>query len=215
MNGIRDLERRLIERYSQRLEKFGDDPRTLGWDTRQNQNRRFRALLDLADPTGKSMLDVGCGFADLLTAARESGREPASYLGIDINPALLEVAKRRHPEASFEVRNLYDAPFSRPVCDVVYMCGVLNFKIQDPSNAEFARVMIRNAFAVCREALVVDMLSSRRDPAYPAEDFVHYYDPLEMLGLALELTPHVTLKHDYASIPQREMALLLRREPEP
>lgn len=215
MNDMRALERALIERYNKRLEKFGDDPRTLGWDTRQNQARRFRALLDLASPRGKSMLDIGCGFADLLCAAKESGRAPASYLGVDINPALLEIAKRRHPQAAFEVRNLFDSPFQKPVCDIGYMCGVLNFKLSGFSNVDFAKTMIRNAFAACREALVVDMLSARRDEAYPAEDFVHYYEPAEMISFALELTPHATVKHDYASLPQREMALLLRRRPEP
>jgi hypothetical protein len=55
------------------------------------------------------------------------------------------------------------------------------------------------------------MLSSVRDTSYPAEDFVYYYDPAEMLAFALSLTPHVTLKHDHGSIPQREMVLILRR----
>lgn len=210
---IRALEAAQRKRYSDRLAKFGDDPRTLGWDTRENQRLRFEAALALVDPKGKSVLDVGCGFADLLSLLKETGRAPKSYRGVDINPDLLAVAAKKHPGASFEARNLFDAPFPAPVADVGFMSGVLNLKLSFPTNAEFSRTMIRHAFAACREALAVDMLSDWRDPAYPAEDFVHYYDPLEMLSFARELTPHVALRADGPSIPQRELVLVLRREP--
>lgn len=211
--GLAPLEKTMIARYSGRLAKFGDDPRTLGWDTRQNQRRRFAAALDLSDPAGKKVLDIGCGFADFLSYLKSEGRPPRSYKGVDINPDLLEVARRKHPNASFETRNLLTRPYPSPVCDVGYMFGLLNLRVKSPPNKAYAAALIRAAFAACGEALVVDMLTAERDPAYPKEDFVHYYDPGWTLRLALEITPHAALKHDYASIPQREMMLCLRRRP--
>lgn len=208
------LERATIERYSARLGKFGDDPRTLGWDTRRNQLRRFEAALRLADPAGKKVLDIGCGFADFLGFLKDRGAVPRSYRGLDINRDLLKVARRKHPGASFEARNLLTRPFSAPACDVGYMFGLLNFRLKTPPNKAFAAALIKAAFAACREALVVDMLSAERDPAYPKESAVCYYEPAWALGMAFGLTPHATLKHDYASLPQREFMLCLRRRPE-
>jgi hypothetical protein len=57
------------------------------------------------------------------------------------------------------------------------------------------------------------MLSTVTDAKFPKEDFVHYYDPADMLRFALSVTPHVALRHDYRSIPQREFMLVLRRLP--
>lgn len=210
---IRALEAAQRKRYSDRLAKFGEDPRTLGWDTRENQRLRFESALALVNPRGKAVLDVGCGFADLLTLLESTDRAPKSYLGVDINPDLLAVAAKKHPKAAFEARNLFDAPYAKPVADVAFMSGVLNLKLASPTNAEFTRTMIRHAFGAVREALAVDMLSAWRDPAYPAEDFVFYHDPLEMLAFAKELTPHAALRADGPSIPQRELVLVLRREP--
>ena len=40
---VAGIERQAIERYSKRLAQFGEDPRTLGWDTRAHQWTRFAA----------------------------------------------------------------------------------------------------------------------------------------------------------------------------
>ena len=51
------------------------------------------------------VLDLGCGNGVLLTAF-PTGSVPVSYTGIDISPALVEEAKRRHPEREFLVADL-------------------------------------------------------------------------------------------------------------
>ncbi len=211
---IESIERAMIERYSRRLEEFGADPRTLGWDTRRSQETRFAAALSLVDPKDREVLDIGCGFGDLLAAMKQRSRMPKRYHGIDINPALLEVARKAHPEGSFETRNLMTSPYPSPVCDIGFMFGLLNLKLKDIPNKDYTQDFIRKAWAACREALVVDMLSTSLDTSYPAEDFIHYHDPVEMLRFALTLTPHAALKHDYASIPQREFLLVMRRGPD-
>lgn len=209
LNSVDDM---LRKRYSDRLARFGDDLRALGWDTAENQHRRFAVALDTLDFAGRSVTDIGCGLADFRTflGTRGLGRD---YLGIDINPDLIERCRVRHPDARFRQGNILTDRIDDAESDIVVMFGVLNLRFRDFDNRAFARAMISAAFRLCRRALAVDMLSARRDEAYPREDFVHYYDPTDMLGYALELTPHVTLRHDHASIPQREMMLVLRRTP--
>ena len=159
------------------------------------------------------MLDIGCGFADLLGyLSDEPSRKPAQYTGVDINQQLLDVGAQHFPDATFIQANiLLDDDI--PDADVVFMLGVLNFRFQDFDNLDFAHAMISRAFGMARETLVVDLLSQCRDEAYPEEDFVYYYDPAQILRFALSLTPHVELRHDYPSIPQREMMLVMRHAP--
>ncbi len=212
-NVLRAVDERLVERYSTRLAKFGDDPRTLGWDKRESQQARFGASLGLMNFTGKRVLDVGCGLADFMAFLQRQGQAPASYTGCDINPDLLGRCAERFPQSQFHQANLLTDDVPGGPYDVVVLFGVVNFRFAEFSNEDFARQMIRRAFAACREAVVIDMLTAVNDERYPKEDFVYYYDPVEVLKFALSVTPHVSLKHDYASIPQREMMLLLRKEP--
>ena len=97
--------------------------------------------------------------------------------------------------------------------DLVCLFGLLNFKFSEFDNFDYAKCMVATAFEFCEKAVVVDMLTTVTDKTYPAEDFVFYYDPAEMLRFALELTPHVQVRHDYHSIPQRELMLVLRKSP--
>ena len=213
-SALEALDRRLVERYSSRLQHFGRDPRTLGWDNASNQRARFSLAADCLDFRGRSVLDVGCGlghFREFLHAAPST--TPASYTGFDINPDLIGECRRAFPDSTFEARNiLLDPPRDRR-WDIVVMFGLLNLNLQleDVDNKALALALIEAAFALSDEALAVDMLSARLDPAYPKEDFVYYYEPSELLDIALDLTPHVLIRHDHRSIPQREFLLILRR----
>jgi SAM-dependent methyltransferase len=207
------IERAAIDRYAARFHRFGPDPRSLGWDSRGHQWIRFRAVTELVDLRARRVLDIGCGFADLYGFLREAGVEPASYLGVDINPVLLEVAASRFPQGRYERRNILLEPYQEPVADVGVMLGLLNFRLQEMDNYDYAGEMIRAAFAATRDGLVVDFLSARRTPGYPEEAAVFYFEPERMLEIGFSITPAVVLKHDYPPIPQREFMLWLRKEP--
>jgi len=70
-----------------------------GWIER---NRYFheqdRRTMRFLVPAGSRVLELGCGIGDLLAAL-----EPAAGLGIDFSPAMIAVARQRHPALSFEI----------------------------------------------------------------------------------------------------------------
>jgi SAM-dependent methyltransferase len=210
---VADVEQAAIERYSKRLRQFGEDPRTLGWDTRANQWTRFAAAASLVAFSGRDVLDIGCGLGDFRVFLEEQGTPPARYAGVDINEDLLNVARARFPDSTFERRNIVLDPYAGPVCDVALMLGLVNFRLAELDNYDYAARAIDAAFAACRDALVVDMLSAKRTSEYPEESFVFYFEPARMLELALERTPYVQLHHAYRRLPQREFMLVLRKGP--
>jgi SAM-dependent methyltransferase len=212
-SAVERVEQAAIQRYNDRLARFGEDPRTLGWDTRDHQWTRFAAVTAIESLDGRDVLDIGCGLADFRAFLSERGVAPRAYKGIDINPSLIEVAGRRFPGDRFEVRSILREPFPAPVCDVGVMLGLVNFRLSDIDNYDYAREAMTAAFAACREALVVDMLSARTVESYPREDVVFYFEPLRILELALSLTPWVKMHHAYAPLPQREFMIVLRRCP--
>ncbi len=200
------------QRYTGRLEKLGEQIKTLGWDTKENQWTRFASLVEIMDLSGKCIVDIGCGFGDFLTFLQEKKINFKSYLGIDINENLLEVARNKHPGFKFQCRNiLFDKP-QNALADIGFAFGVLNLNHKgDPDNYEYAGDFIEKAFGLCAQTLVVDMLSANLDKSYPKEEFVFYYEPQKMLEFALSLANNVILKHDYPPIPQKEFGLYLKK----
>jgi SAM-dependent methyltransferase len=198
-------------RYDARFTEHGVSHRTLGWGSREQQAYRFAQVLQCADFAGRSVLDIGCGFGDLLSYLKQQQVPITHYVGIDVNPEFIRVAAANHPEAEFHAISLTSLEGAALRSDLVVMLGLLNFRQQPLDNPAYAREMIGRAFVLGREALICDFLSSRRSSAYPPEDFVYYYEPAFVLELGLDCSTDVVLKHDYQPIPQREMLLVVRR----
>ncbi|RHX78267.1 class I SAM-dependent methyltransferase [Leptospira yasudae] len=216
LDELKNIDKKLIERYSTRYQKFGQDPKTLGWDNRTNQEIRFKNASRNIVIDDKKILDIGCGFADFYQFLLDSsGKTNFEYSGVDINPDLIGECSKRFPKSKFEIVNILTDPerIGKESYDIVSMFGVLNFKFSEIQNMDFAKSMINQAFEYTKEVLVVDMLSKVIDSKYKPDDFVYYYEPAEMLQFAMTLTPHVALIQDYASIPQREFVLQLRKNP--
>jgi len=209
---IKKIDIDTINRYSKRYEKHGMSIETLGWGSKEQQEYRFKQLLRVIDFKNKSILDLGCGFGDLLGFLRSSGIEIKSYTGIDINNDLVSEAKKRYPNENFLSKSLIDIDESMNNADVVVMLGLLNFKQKDISNKEYASIMLEKAFRLTNVVLAVDFLSSKRFVGYPKEEFVFYYDPAYVLEEGFKLTETICLLHDYVPIPQQEMVLVLFKQ---
>lgn len=75
------------------------------------------------------VVDLGCGSG---LWARELTKAGYRVLGVDISEAMIDIARRKVPDADFRVGSLYEADL--PPCDAVTALGeVLNY-LFDPSN---------------------------------------------------------------------------------
>lgn len=210
---LKKIDEHLNSRYSARLARYGRDPRTLGWDTRANQAARFAVALQSVDFANKKVLDVGCGLADFYTYIRSQDIEVAGYIGLDINGDLVEEAKRQHPNGEFIVGNLLTTDLTSVAPDIVVMFGVMNFRFSEVDNEKFAWNMLSRAYELAGECVVADMLSSVTDPDYTRESFVYYYETEKVLSWGLELSANVQIRCDYIPMSQKELKVIVRREP--
>ena len=197
--------KRLVTLYEERLDELGNDVKTVGWNTREDQVLRFDMLYRGLDATGLSVLDVGCGLGDLTTYldARTGGNY--DYTGLDISERLVGQAKENFGSARREfVAGDILTMDNLGTYDIVFMSGALSFRIED--NMAFARTMIDRMFGACRKTLTMNFLSTHVD--YQLDKNFHY-NPGEMLGFAKTLTPWVNLYHDY---PLWEFTVQMHRE---
>lgn len=186
-NDRMDDYQKVLEAHYQPLLAEHQDHRAAGWWTESSQIRRFEVLLDVSpDILSSSILDVGCGtghLVDILKRRKFSG----DYLGVDPLPEMVERARDRHSDFSFEVCSV---PFSDSLkADYVLASGIFTF-----TDEESMRQMIERMFNSCDKAAAINSQSTWADGR---EEGQLYADPLETLEFCKTLTPWVSLRHDY------------------
>ena len=179
--------------YLRAAEKHGADFPSLLWASPQTQAARFGAIERLARPHGKSVLDVGCGRADLLEFLLARGVRPADYVGIEAVEDLAWAAKRicRRLPRSWVIRtDFVREPLRMCVgADVVVFSGSLN-----TLEEEAFYTTIRRAFDAAAETVVFNFLCN----SYLAgADYLRWRRPADVLAFAKRLTPHVRTLDDY------------------
>ena len=202
----------IINRYDNRFKEHGIDPLSLNWQDFKSQNKRFENILDFININNKKIIDIGCGFADLLKYIQEKKINFKEYTGTDINPNFINQCKKLYPERNFFNNNLFNEDLPKDNYDIALMVGMLSYKFKSFDNNHFIKEVINKAFSSVKETLIFDMQSSVTNPDYPTADHIHYQNPGEILDFALSLTPYVTIKHDYMPNPAREFLIILNHK---
>lgn len=189
----------IISLYETRLNEHGDSVKTMGWRDREQQYLRFKILSEIGDLNDAKILDVGCGFGDFYEYLINKSIE-VDYTGYDISPKIIDVAKSKHPQIKFEVKDILKERINEKF-DYVLESGILNKRISN--NIEYAEEMIARMFELCEIGIAVNMMTDYVDYK---EDYLYYYSPEEMFEFCKSLGKFVTLRHDY---PLHEFTLYI------
>ena len=193
-----------VDRYEKSLHKFGYSSKSLCWG-QGNQYVRFGVLCnDIVSNAECSVLDVGCGFADLydyLTLRGWYGK----YEGIDIVPGLLEVARSRHPNLKLHLMDLFDFDCKHSF-DYVIASGIFNAKIEFEDNTKYIQQALQKMFNISKVSVCVDFLSTYVDYQHP---IAWHTDPSWAFAVGKSLSKRVALRHDYMPY---EFALFIYRD---
>ena len=198
-------------RYQGRFNELGETPKALGWGGKEDQIERFEVMCQNADFSGKTVMDIGCGFADWYEFMKLKDVN-CNYIGVDIIPEFLDICRRKYPDAIFIEGNIMTEGDKLPKADIVITNGTLNFKQKDIDNRIYTRDFISCAYEKANEMIIVDFLSTQLTSTYPREDSVYYHDPKEMLEIAFSFTDDIKLVHNYKPIPQKEAMLFMYKK---
>lgn len=109
-----------------------------------------------------SIVDFGCGYGRLLDLVPRWWR--GSYVGYDVSPDLIDVARRIWPTREFIVRDLVnDAIEPRPQCDLSVALWMRSMFLRNGQEHAFLRLLAQMQYA-SRKVLLID------------EDTFHVYD---------------------------------------
>ncbi len=196
------MKRELIRaHYERRVLPGRDSYDILDWGNRESQLARFHVFMDVlikyqlisaSSPAAHLVLDIGCGLTDLCTVLGER-RLPVMYTGVDIVPAILEEARRRHPDRHLLLADIFaNEPFRPATFDTAFCSGTLNLKIGN--NEDFARRAMAVMLPLVRQCLVINFLHCRAACKY---DHCYYYVPDELLMAVPAEAREVEVIDDY------------------
>jgi SAM-dependent methyltransferase len=195
-----------IQRYEARLAEFGYSPETLGWGKQGRQEVRFTVLAEYAlRRPDSSVLDVGCGFADLYDFLRARGWH-GRYTGIDLVPGLLAVARERHPGLDLREMDITAVEHGLEPHDFVIASGVFNARLSAGDNPAHIQRALAAMLGLAREAVCVDFMSTYVDFQKPG---AWHTDPCWAYTAARALSRRIVLRSDYMPY---EFALFLFRD---
>lgn len=194
----------LIELHRDSLALHGCTAEALHWASRGRQKVRFKVLAGIGLASGDSLLDVGCGFADMLDWLH-SHRLEVDYTGVDLSPDIIAHAARRHPDAKLLCGDLFDFPFEAESFDWVVLSGTLNWQLHD--DGAYALRVIARMFALCRFGVAFNMLDVRNREMHELHELVAF-DPHAMLDLCTRITPDCICRTDYL---ENDFTIYMRR----
>ena len=172
------------------LHLHGPNWRGLGWQSRRSQLRRFAVLLEVGPLANTRVLDIGCGVGDLYHALRRRG-SAVTYTGFDILPEMVAHARRRFPEAQFEVRDVLQG-LGPERFDYVLCSGAFN--VNFGRNVAAVQGVLSELLRCCTRGAAINFLSTR---ARDRDAILFNYDPETLFAYGQTLTPHVRLLEGY------------------
>jgi len=179
--------------YEKKFKKYGEDPKSLFWQSKGAAHQRFRQFWAEIDFTDKSVLDVGCGFGELghfLTRRYEN----VNYFGIDNVSDFIKTAQNRFPELAFEVRDYLTEPINKKF-DVVVASGILNSNVAD--NMAYRKKAIKTMFGLTKKVLAFNMLGAHPQPKNDEKSNIWYADSFEVLNYCATLTRRIIFRANY------------------
>jgi len=161
----------------------------LGWKDVESQQIRFKALAGIGELSGRSVLDAGCGYGDLLPYL-SAFYQDFTYSGMEQIPELLKEALVRYgkwPAANF-IQGNFTATLL-PAIDYVFASGSLNYRSTDP---DFIFKAIDKLYAACNYGFAFNLLNH-----IVPNGLLVAYNPEQVISYCSSICPEVKLIQDY------------------
>lgn len=177
--------------YLKAAERHGGGFGSLLWASPETQSARFAALCRICDFSGVSVLDAGCGRADLLDFLLARGVVPSRYVGLEAVPELAAVAEAKPHDFVQIIRGDFveDRALLDADAEVIVFSGSLNTL----DRRAFYRTLA-SAFAVAGRDVVFNFLCS---PYLAHGKHLTWHHASDVLRVAESMTEKVRHLDDY------------------
>lgn len=169
-------------------------PKPVGYHDTNEQHFMFQNLLVGYNPT-LTILDVGCGRADMCNFITEFFNEVPAYTGIDHNPLMADLAKQKYGydiiSGAFETTKLTKH-------DWVVAAGLFTQRRCSSEDEDLKKLFddIDILFQTANSVVSFNLLSPIRNKHHDGFFYVH---PGLIMDLLIEKYRYVTVRHNYSN----------------
>ena len=185
--------------YTEKIQQHGTNSLGVDWNSKESQYLRFRQLCKIIQTENSfSLLDFGCGYAELINYLRE--HFPANsfnYTGYDISEEMLQQASKLFPPSAAIA---YTTQLPDIKQDYLIASGIFNVRLQLASEEEWINYLLSTLQEFDRlttKGFSFNALTSYSDKEH-MKDYLFYADPLFLFDYCKKhFSRNVALLHDY------------------
>lgn len=191
----------LVAHYEDCLAKHGDSHRGVDWPNRDDAEKRYDVMLDVAGRDARpaiTLLDFGCGASHLNERIRSRGLDGRIlYSGLDLSAEFVALSRKKFPGCEYYQGDLLEDDSIIPEFDYIVMNGVFTEKrgLGYEEMWEYFQTLLCRVFAKARTGIAFNVMSKQVD--WERDDLFHV--PFDRLAafLTARLTRHFVFRHDY------------------
>jgi SAM-dependent methyltransferase len=200
MRALRTHSKKIRSEYELHLSKHDpNSPEAAHWVGKDKTWLRSRILTEVDELGGMRLLDFGCGNGLLVDFLNENGCQ-CEYYGWDISDAMIEVAKKRHPEVTFSVVDILKDDITRfsGFFDYVLASGVFYIKTRNTRSElhkKWIETILARLWPLCSKGIAVNFLTEY----VQWRDKELYYCPIGDIVefCTKKLSRSFVVRHDY------------------
>ena len=149
----------ILTHYEKNFGKNLSNYEILDWESKDAQYSRFSILAKYVDLNNLSLLDVGCGLADLYSFFNDASIN-VNYVGVDISELMIKNASSRFPNIDFRCVDIFsNEVFLENSFDVVFSSGIFNLNLGN--NVEFLSRALKKFYFLSKKHIVFNLLSEK------------------------------------------------------
>jgi SAM-dependent methyltransferase len=207
--GIPEILGEVADYYSEKLARYGQDPRGVDWNSKESQWLRFQQLSKIIDTSNSYTInDLGCGYGALFEFLSQSGKH-FEYCGIDVSADMIDAAAMRFNGS----RNAQFIVAGEPphIADYSIASGIFNVRQNRSDEAwqAYLETTLDQMDQSSRVGFSFNCLTRYSDPE-KMRDYLYYADPCVLFDRCKRLySRNVALMHDYDLY---EFTILVRKQ---
>ncbi|PIU78850.1 MAG: hypothetical protein COZ28_02400 [Candidatus Moranbacteria bacterium CG_4_10_14_3_um_filter_44_15] len=179
--------------YKKAFKKYKGSIKSLMYNSYDSAAIRYKELVKDLNFSNKSILDVGCGFGDIIPFIFSKSTS-FKYTGIDIMKEFIQEAKKRYPEYDFVTGNYFKNPLKKKF-DIIICCGALNSNY-GKKTMSFRKRAIKTMFNHCKEAVAFNMAGGI-SPNNKKGSTIYYANSMDLLAYCVKLSKKIVLRNHY------------------
>jgi SAM-dependent methyltransferase len=171
--------------YKESIKRHGISAQGVHWNSEYTQYKRFEILTDFIKDNIKefTIIDAGCGFGEYYNYLFDNDLKPKSYLGIDCEEQMINLASKRFLNTKFEVQNILKDNLS--ISDYYICSGAMNIL-----EKEEVFLFIKKCFLASNLAFIFNFLKNDSLTTVNESDVINY---------CLTLSKKIEIKENYLS----------------